>query len=557
MGRNGLGFSTNLLNGFNLSFIGIVNHDLGTETVNFSNFASDTATFQNVRPEVFSVGNQDYIAWHETSGNKTTSDYSVDLGATRVPLIVYDDGNSENGGFLATSDDLIMITSDSVIVNQRQLAPVDLIANQEHWSNFKLSDINSNSMIVGTAENNGTEKIVALLKVDVEVPKLSSTGSEIANERISANKLNVATLEDSFSSDGSQIYIDFIEKDRDRFWVKAHLPGGLENVQVQVSTLSEDGSVLDQPTFIQMTEEQGFYTTKSLALVSGDIDDDYSNSENPGDEEIGDRTHKAVIGGELRIDDINWDGLSAPLTINKTIPIPIEKIVEVQPIVIQAGPLNQSVIDSSGVEFHMNLLKEAYYQAGVKIRVLPTVDVDEDEVAGFDLTNNLFVDSGLDINLSQLDELGRPLLSAEMISLMSYLFTGGHKTNDAITVVFVNELNGTNNDAIAYPIKKSVDTNLVGNTIFMAVDDIESDDQVVMAHEVLHLLLNAVHPTGNTDFTDEFNHGRMLWTGGVVSGGRDDPEAKIAISKRITKRSLNKQKEVIINNIPLSNVQAP
>lgn len=69
-----------------------------------------------------------------------------------------------------TSDDLVMLSGDSnILINQTKRSVSDLVSNAEGWSNFKLQDINSHSMIVGTAQKGGATKVIALLKVDVEI----------------------------------------------------------------------------------------------------------------------------------------------------------------------------------------------------------------------------------------------------------------------------------------------------------------------------------------------------------------------------------------------------
>ena len=69
-----------------------------------------------------------------------------------------------------TSDDLVMLSGDSdILINQTKRPISDLVNDADGWSNFELKDINSHGMIVGIAEKGGATKVVALLKMDVDI----------------------------------------------------------------------------------------------------------------------------------------------------------------------------------------------------------------------------------------------------------------------------------------------------------------------------------------------------------------------------------------------------
>ncbi|MEM1157051.1 MAG: hypothetical protein AAGH72_02235, partial [Verrucomicrobiota bacterium] len=71
------------------------------------------------------------------------------------------------------SDQLVMLAGNNeVILNQQQKPVTDLISNTEGWSNISLTDINSHSAIVGTADYNqaGTpeKRVILLLPVEID-----------------------------------------------------------------------------------------------------------------------------------------------------------------------------------------------------------------------------------------------------------------------------------------------------------------------------------------------------------------------------------------------------
>ena len=98
-----------------------------------------------------------------------------------------------------TSDDLVMLSGDSnILINQTKRSVSDLVSNAEGWSNFKLQDINSHSMIVGTAQKGGATKVIALLKVEFETFADDET-REIGGNRSpnwKAHTLNLNTKQD-------------------------------------------------------------------------------------------------------------------------------------------------------------------------------------------------------------------------------------------------------------------------------------------------------------------------------------------------------------------------
>lgn len=116
---------------------------------------------------VHSALGQDIVV--DTS-NATAHRYSLD-GSTFHDFKVWNpiSVQLESAEFLKTSDNLVMLLDNSnIVINQQKKAISELLSNPEGWSDFSLHDINSHGMIVGTAQNNGSTKVIALLKVDME-----------------------------------------------------------------------------------------------------------------------------------------------------------------------------------------------------------------------------------------------------------------------------------------------------------------------------------------------------------------------------------------------------
>ncbi|MEO0452856.1 MAG: hypothetical protein AAFY98_01805 [Verrucomicrobiota bacterium] len=109
--------------------------------------------------------------------------YSLDDGATFDPFELWNRNSEslEDAPFgTKISDHLVMIggSVDNVIINQQKKPITDLIGDASSWTNFGLSDINSHSMIVGTADeiqdDQGNpippeKKVVLLLPIEISV----------------------------------------------------------------------------------------------------------------------------------------------------------------------------------------------------------------------------------------------------------------------------------------------------------------------------------------------------------------------------------------------------
>ncbi|NJL19019.1 MAG: hypothetical protein HC901_01540 [Bdellovibrionaceae bacterium] len=105
---------------------------------------------------------------------KGHSSCSLDNGASFHDFMIWNatSNSLENVKFGKTSDSLVMLSEEQgrVLINGQILHATQLLGNASTgWSNFKLSDINSHGMIVGTATLNATETVVALLPFELIV----------------------------------------------------------------------------------------------------------------------------------------------------------------------------------------------------------------------------------------------------------------------------------------------------------------------------------------------------------------------------------------------------
>ncbi|NJK93273.1 MAG: hypothetical protein HC904_16560 [Blastochloris sp.] len=96
---------------------------------------------------------------------KGHSSYSLDNGASFHDFKVWNAASNslENEKFGKTSDSLVMLSEEEghVLINGQNIHVSKLLGSASTgWSDFKLSDINSHGMIVGTASQSGTEKVV-------------------------------------------------------------------------------------------------------------------------------------------------------------------------------------------------------------------------------------------------------------------------------------------------------------------------------------------------------------------------------------------------------------
>ncbi len=113
-------------------------------------------------------------------------EYSLDGGTTFHPAQVWNTSTREleTASFAGkTSDELVILQSNQtgILINGCKKTAEELLGHQaEGWTDFKLHDINSSGMIVGTALHSpqagtNTRKVIALLKVDF-VPDYDRNG---------------------------------------------------------------------------------------------------------------------------------------------------------------------------------------------------------------------------------------------------------------------------------------------------------------------------------------------------------------------------------------------
>ncbi len=424
-----------------------------------------------------------------------------------------------------------------------QLAPA-LKGASAAWAGISVTEQNDSGALVGTATKKSDLKpyAVLLLPIEILVPRLKKNqdGSESfdydANgspKLKSASRLAIGTLENSFeTSQQRPLKADWIEQDPDHFYVRVTDPAhsGTGPMKVRVWTDSEGSDYDDDDrsstdsNVVDLYEEgtTGVFKSKALLLVSNDGDDqeivDYAADNAPND-----RTWKIAVGGALKVEFLGYkQGPSYVADIESSVPVVRSiKLKVFVPKIALLGPPTP-VIDTPSVTEDLRIVKETFAQAGIRIVGESVVEFD-DSAAGIALGINGFTVSG-------------ETPSPEGEALFNWVDANGLRGADEIGIVYANYLSSgalsgdSGLRALAYIVKNNADPKYAG----YAVVSVARKARYTLAHELLHVLLNAEHLPGTDDFPAEFANIRMTW-----SGGPDEPG--VLGRKRITKRLNGKQ----------------
>ena len=245
-------------------------------------------------------------------------------------------------------------------------------------TSFAAADMNENGLICGTLFKADGPHAAVLLPVEV-----------VGNSKNPTAKLNVGKMSESgvLSGTGATATLD-VDKDPDRFFVRVLGGAALGGISVKVSTADNtDSAYNDNTTQIDLQSDGGDAISKSMLLVSDDIDDDYA-VDSIADDATGDRTHKIQLGGNFKIEEIkigtaNWQ------TEGTKVPVPIGKTVNIGVVILRNKSQMSGgtpVVAQGDVEQDLKLGNERYAQAGIKLSW--TISA-EDPPAGVDLSNGL------------------------------------------------------------------------------------------------------------------------------------------------------------------------
>ncbi|GEM_PF-6134771 len=178
-------------------------------------------------------------------------------------------------------------------------------------------------------------------------------------------ELAVAKMEDSLGPGG---VLD-IDEDPDRFYVRIPRLGNVQSVSIVLGTLSPDPDYSDGGTVIELEQVGPHWQTKSMLLVSDDVDDLLGDDEDAvtygSDDELNDRTHKIQLGGHVWVTSLTVNGQT--FSINLKAPVPVHRILPVR-----IRRMADSTATSESIEEDIRVTNERLAQ--IKIRLEPDFD---------------------------------------------------------------------------------------------------------------------------------------------------------------------------------------
>lgn len=209
--------------------------------------------------------------------------YSLDEGTTFNESKVWFSSSQSlvpvNFEGIASNDLVVVNGGESIIINGQLKSVTQLLGDQANgWSDFKLTDINSHSMIAGHALFTPTDgsraqrRVFALLKVDLENQR-----GDLVSDSLLVSKFQTDVIFDDLPSPTG---------DPHTYRIKLPIEDlGSSTVSVKLETYI-DGSIEDRNssedgvlTLTQKTENgETFYATENFRLVTWDSDDAYEGN---------------------------------------------------------------------------------------------------------------------------------------------------------------------------------------------------------------------------------------------------------------------------------------
>lgn len=307
---------------------------------------------------------------------------------------------------------------------------------------------------------------------------------------------------------GGQLAID---NDPDRFYIRVEDESkkGVGTITVKLSTDSAGSKYDDAPTDIDLTEtaeNSGVFESKSLMLVSDDVDDDFQ-VDGIADDAKNDRTHKIALGGTVKV----LYHIDANTTKSAEAEVLVYGIVKVQQIITRKVLLfgTAPAITILQAQTQRRLIEERFAQCGIQIRWLPYRVLDSNPPGVF-MINGLVRPTG---GCPQ----GIPSESQD-------LFNGVPPLGNEIQLFYI-DLFATAAKGISTIPKCLGEAEIAAGFANKALVDWQRSTQWTAGRELLHVLLNATH----LDYQAEFSDSRMLFSETV-------PGNTIFSSKRISER---------------------
>ncbi len=377
----------------------------------------------------------------------------------------------------------------------------------------------------------GVTLFVYLLPVEIVMPEKywSETDKHYVYTQlpkpklVSVNELVVATLQDAIhgiTTLGTGTPRLEIDDEVDRFYIR--MPGltGTHTVSLKVGTVDNpETRYNDIPHEIELVEKDEAFITPSLLLVADEEDDAYSGNGVGTDNNKNDRTLLVQLGGKLQIKSITIDGKES--NVDMRIPVPAKKTVKVHVYNCQKGWFTNGPCWTPGdLERALRRMKERFAQSRIKV-----------EIVGPD--PGIWVGPTGGVN----GPSENPGYALDIPSESKDLFTNAAMpvASDEIGMYFVDNMSPISRGATTMPSEMAASQIAAGyaNKCIVAfkTEYYVNDWELVAAHELMHVLLDAIHSKYPTEFGDP----TMLWHATSVNYG-------IGATKRISELQCRKNR---------------
>ncbi len=326
--------------------------------------------------------------------------------------------------------------------------------------------INNSAAIVGTATYSQipltpTTHGVMLLPCEI-----------VDKDKNTIAKLKVGKMMDTSELTGtdSSVVLD-IDKDSDLFYVRMRGAAHFGAVSIEVTTTDNpDASYNDAGAEVDMQVDGNDLISKSMLLVSDDVDDDYE-VDSIADNSKNDRTFKVQLGGNFQIKSIKLWGNEYQE--NLKVPVPVQKTVNIGVVILRLTAGGTPVISQADVERDLKIAQERYAQVGIKLTWSISF---ADPPSGVDLSDGL----------NEFSDPSAP--SAEETALLSSL---GTTTTSDLQIFYVNSLsNGSFGESFVEGFAPSA---LAANVIMSVARRL-----FTLPHELGHVLKSDVSHASNT-----------------------------------------------------------
>ncbi len=338
---------------------------------------------------------------------------------------------------------------------------------------------------------------------------------------------------------GSPVSVN-LDADEDRFFVRAKGADSLGIIKMKFETVDNPDTLYnDDPTEYTLESKDGYATTKSMVLVSDDVDDHHLSSYSPAnpDNSPDDRTHKIQLGGDFKISAIKV-GLADWVATDINLPVKKKKTVRVQFVNCTYGvwDLDPCWTTPQIVRVKKHL-QERYAQAGIEFDFQPTLagaNVDSDgemtdsEVPSFD------------------GSVGKIYFPQETKDLIDH--GPPNDLHNTLMIYLVNKLGDYG--GIATPPKYVETVNVrFHNKILLANEDLRD---FTAGHEAIHVLCDAAHaPPSYNDFSTERGDPHTLWSQPLITPFYSEMDRRDNISVGSTKR-ISIAQEAAAHSSPLA-----